>query len=90
MQNWQERDELEAFKRSVDLRLIAREFGYEIDLQASGRCCTVMRRDDGDKIVIRISPRDGHYEYFSVRDDHDNGSVIDFIQRRRSPRPNLG
>jgi hypothetical protein len=35
-----------------------------------------------DKIVVRRD-RDGHWTYFSVRDSSDNGTVIDFIQRRR-------
>src|SRR5436190_7923745 len=36
-----------------------------------------------DKIIIRRDVA-GHWTYFSVRDDRDNGSVIDFLQRRRS------
>jgi hypothetical protein len=35
----------------------------------------------GDKIVVR-KDRDGHWTYFSVRDDRDQGTVIDFVQRR--------
>ena len=31
---------------------------------------------------------DGHYVYFSVRDERDNGSIIDFLQNRR--RMSLG
>jgi hypothetical protein len=34
-----------------------------------------------DKIVLRID-HDGHWTYFSVRDDRDNGTIIDFVQRR--------
>jgi hypothetical protein len=34
-----------------------------------------------DKIVIRVD-RDGHWTYFSVRDERDNGTIIDFVQRR--------
>ena len=26
---------------------------------------------------------DGHYVYFSVREDNDNGSIIDFVQNRQ-------
>jgi hypothetical protein len=35
-----------------------------------------------DKIVIKRG-HDGHYVYFSVRDDRDNGSIIDFVQNRQ-------
>jgi len=34
-----------------------------------------------DKIVVRLD-RDGHWTYFSVRDDRDNGTIIDFALRR--------
>ena len=34
-----------------------------------------------DKIVARLD-RDGHWTYFSVRDDRDNGTIIDFVLRR--------
>ena len=32
----------------------------------------------GDKIVI-AQDEDQHWIYFSVRDDSDNGSIIDFV-----------
>ena len=35
-----------------------------------------------DKVVIKRG-MDGHYVYFSVRDDRDNGSIIDFVQFRQ-------
>ena len=34
-----------------------------------------------DKIVVRLDV-DGHWTYFSVRDTRDNGTIIDFLQRR--------
>src|SRR5207302_4483627 len=39
------------------------------------------RDSHGDKIVIKRDA-DGHYVYFSVRDDADNGTIIDFAKRR--------
>jgi len=42
----------------------------------------VMRHTNGDKIIIKRDA-DGHYVYFSVRHDGDNGSIIDFIKHRR-------
>jgi hypothetical protein len=38
-----------------------------------------------DKIVVRLD-RDGHWTYFSVRDDRDNGTIIDFALRRGAGR----
>lgn len=72
--------ELEAFKRDIDVRQFATSLGYEIDKRDSWRGSTVMRRG-ADKIVVKRN-RNGHYVFFSVRDDKDNGTIIDFLQRR--------
>src|SRR5580704_7088004 len=74
--------ELDAFKREIDLREFAVSMGYEMDRRESWRGSTVMRRD-ADKIVVKRNGN-GHYVFFSVRDDRDNGTIIDFLQRRRS------
>jgi hypothetical protein len=42
----------------------------------------VLRRG-GDKIVVKRNGN-GHYVFFSVRDDHDHGTIIDFVQRRQN------
>lgn len=74
-------DELEAFKNQIDLREYAADQGYKLDRKESWRGSSVMRRG-GDKIIIKRNGN-GHYVYFSVRDDLDNGSIIDFIQKRQ-------
>ena len=71
--------ELEAFKQ-LDLRAYAASRGYALDRKESWRGSAVMR-NAGDKIVIKLGP-DGHYVYFSVRDDRDHGSIIDFAKHR--------
>lgn len=71
--------ELEAFKH-LDLRVYAASQGYSLDRKQSWRGSAVMR-NGGDKIVIKLGP-DNHYLYFSVRDDRDHGSIIDFIKHR--------
>jgi Toprim-like/Protein of unknown function (DUF3991) len=73
--------ELETFKREIDLRQFAVSLGYEIDRRESWRGSAVLRRG-ADKIVVKRSGN-GHYVFFSVRDDGDNGTVIDFLQRRQ-------
>ena len=73
--------ELESFKREIDLRQFAVSLGYEIDRRESWRGSTVLRCG-ADKIVVKRSGN-GHYVFFSVRDDRDNGTVIDFLQRRQ-------
>lgn len=77
-----ERDsELDGFKREIDLRLFAMSFGYAIDPRESWRGSAVLR-SGGDKIVVKRNGN-GHYVFFSLRDDDDHGTVIDFLQRRR-------
>ena len=74
--------ELESFKTSIDLRVYAAAQGYSLDQKQSCRGSAVMRHANGDKIIIKLDGRDGHFVYFSVRDDGDNGTIIDFVARR--------
>jgi hypothetical protein len=75
--------ELESFKSDIDLRAYAAGQGYELDRKESWRGSAVMRHPRGDKIVVKRGS-DGHYVYFSVRRDDDNGSIIDFVQFRQN------
>jgi uncharacterized protein DUF3991/Toprim domain-containing protein len=75
-----ENTELDAFKREIDLRQLAVSLGYEMDRRESWRGSTVLR-NGADKIVVKRNGN-GHYVFFSVRDDSDHGTVIDFLQRR--------
>lgn len=77
------REELGSFKRDINLIEYAVYCGYELDRKASSRGSGVLRHPDGDKVVIARDAA-GHWIYFSVRDDQDNGTIIDFIQQRRS------
>jgi Toprim-like/Protein of unknown function (DUF3991) len=74
--------ELDVFKREIDLRQLAVSLGYAIDRRESWRGSTVLRRG-GDKIVVKRHGN-GHYVFFSVRDEHDHGTIIDFVQRRQN------
>lgn len=78
--------ELDSFKR-LDLRIYAASQGYKLSRKECWAGSAVMRNASDDKIVIKLGP-DGHYVYFSVRDDRDNGSIIDFVMHRS--RANLG
>src|ERR1700739_4248066 len=75
--------ELESFKTRIDLRAYAAAHGYQVDKRESWRGSVVMRNGRGDKIIIKRDS-DEHYVYFSVRDDRDHGSVIDFVQFRQN------
>jgi len=75
--------ELEAFKTAIDMRAYAAGQGYQLDRKESWRGTSVMRHPaSNDKVIIKRG-MDGHYVYFSVRDDRDNGSIIDFVQHRQ-------
>lgn len=75
--------ELSSFKTVIDLRAYAASQGYQVDSKASWRGTSVMRHPvTNDKVIIKRG-LDGHYVYFSVRDDRDNGSIIDFVQFRQ-------
>jgi hypothetical protein len=74
--------ELDTFKREIDLRPFAISLGYTIDRRESWRGSTVLR-NGGDKIVVKRHGN-GHFVFFSVRDDSDHGTIIDFLQRRKN------
>jgi len=75
--------ELDAFKSQIDVRQYAASKGYQLDRRESWCGSAVMRLGGrgGDKIIIKRNGN-GHDVFFSVRDDADNGTIIDFIQKR--------
>lgn len=80
-------DELDAFKTEINLSELMASFGYQVDRRGTSKNSAMMAHPDGDKLVVSCG-HDGHWVYFSVRDHADNGTVIDFVQRRTSE--NLG
>jgi Toprim-like/Relaxase/Mobilisation nuclease domain len=73
--------ELERFKTDINLVEYARSIGYEYVNTESSRNSAVLRHSNGDKIVV-ATDRNGHGIYFSVRDENDNGTIIEFVQQR--------
>lgn len=74
--------ELETFKK-IPFQDIAEKLGYWLDPKESSINSRILRGPHDDKISVR-QDNDEHWTYFSIRDDEDNGSVIDFIQRRKN------
>lgn len=82
--------ELDRFKR-INLAEYAAGHGYRLvrreptrsgGSRGSTSASLLLRHPTtDDKIVLRLDV-DGHWTYFSVRDDRDNGTIIDFLQRR--------
>ena len=79
-----------AFKQSVNLSQYAAGQGYELDRKKSTRSSLVMRHAaTGDKIIV--SKKGANWVYFSVHDDRDNGTIVDFIEKRTSKSlPEIG
>jgi hypothetical protein len=73
-------EELERFKR-LKLHEYAASVDYKLDTRESSRRELIMRKD-GDKISIRMDA-DGHYVFYSFRDDGDHGTIMDFVMRRQ-------
>ena len=76
----QREDELTRFKTDINLVVYVASKGYQVIKGESSKASTVMVDGQGDKLIIATA-EDGHGIYFSVRDDADNGSIIDFVQR---------
>lgn len=74
---------LEDFKTDINLVEFAASYGFALDRRETSRNSAVMRHANGDKIIVARSAH-GHWIFFSVRDESDNGTVIDFIQHRKS------
>jgi len=72
-------EELERFKH-INLSEFAASRGYALDRRESSRNSAVMRHPNGDKIIIAKNEASGDWIYFSVRDDRNNGTIIDFVQ----------
>src|ERR1043165_671726 len=75
-------EELERFKRGIKLHEYAASIGYELDQRESTKREIILRRGR-DKISVR-KDSDGHYVYYSFRDEGDNGTIMDFVVRRQS------
>ena len=81
-------DELDLFKKNIDLREFAASEGYFLDKKKSSQTSSVMRNVDGDKLVMAKDSKSSNYIYFSVRNPLDNGTIIDFLKNRNGG--NLG
>jgi hypothetical protein len=73
--------ELDRFKTEINLTEFAASRGYVMDPRESWASGKVFRHSGGDKIIISMN-ENGHWVYYSVRDNRDQGTIIDFVQRR--------
>ena len=75
--------ELHRFKTEIHLVQYAIDrYGYRRDRHESSRASRVLRHPGTDDKIIVRRDTDGHWIYFSVRDDRDNGTIVEFVQGR--------
>jgi hypothetical protein len=87
---YKSRNELNDLKQFVNLVQYARSIGYEVVRHKSCAASKCLRHaETGDKVIVARSRRDDHWIYFSLTNDRDNGTIIDFVQARLRPEPNL-
>lgn len=80
-------NEIERWKKGVDLIQLAMEHGYEIVKKKSTER-SVQMSNGGDKIVISKNDKTGHWQYYKMHSG-EGGSVIDFLQNE-NPGMSLG
>jgi hypothetical protein len=80
-----DRDELERFRHDIDLVAFATSKGYAVDQRDSSRNCCMLRHANGDKIAVGRAS-DGHWQFYSFRDEKDNGDILQFVQNRAGGR----
>lgn len=77
------------YKSEINLSHYAASLGYELDPRKTTKSSLVMKHPNGDKVII--SRRGSNYVYFSVSDDKDNGTIVDFIRKRTTKTfPEIG
>jgi hypothetical protein len=72
--------DFKTLKQEIDLTQYAAFLGYKIDKKKSTRTSVAMHKERSDKIIV--SKSNGTWIYFSVYDDSDNGTIIDFVKNR--------
>jgi len=80
--------EIDRFKQQINLTEYAACQGYVLDRKESSRNSVTMRGPNNDKIILGKDGTSGDWIYFSIRDEADHGTIIDFVQKRQ--RLNLG
>ena len=81
------REELDTFKKEISLTELMAAFGYRCDRKSTSRSSAAMVHADGDKLIVSRT-EEGTWVFFSVRKSSDDGTVIEFLQRRTGE--NLG
>jgi hypothetical protein len=57
--------------------------GYTPNKAKSSKNALCYDHSNGDRLIVGTDANSGHSVYYSVRDDADNGTIIDLIQKRQ-------
>jgi len=74
--------ELDKMKQ-INIADYATSKGYTLNKLKSSQHSLCYDHSNGDRLLIGQDPKSGHSVYCSVRDDQDNGSIVDFVQKRQ-------
>ena len=77
-----DKDELEMFKREIDLHDVVQEYGFTRIDKSGGSTRTYRNGPDGKGDKISVSFDNGIYVYKNWSDDEDKGTIIDFVKSR--------
>lgn len=81
MNGFTRQDELERFKKLIDIRDVMATYGLTADRPKSSRAYTVMRHMNGEKLIV-TRKANRHWIYANAHDNRDRGTVIDFLGNR--------
>lgn len=74
-------DELERFKREIDLAELASFYGYRLHGRPSRT--SLKMKNEGSTIIVAVDDKDGHGVFFEVLGEA-GGSVIDFVKWQKN------
>lgn len=77
-------DELERFKQDINLIQFSAGYSFVYSRNESTGTYAVLRKDSAKEKLVVTKAANGHWIYFNVHNETDCGTIIDFIQNRRT------
>lgn len=73
--------ELDSYKSKIDLNEVVQAFGYKY-LKEKSSITSKQYKSESDDSKIVVTFKDNKYIYFSMTDEKDKGTIVDFLQNR--------
>lgn len=77
-------DELERFKQDINLIQYSAGYNFVYSRNESTGTYAVLRKDSAKEKLVVTKAANGHWIYFNVHNETDCGTIVDFIQNRRT------